>query len=43
MCGSLENVHRHHDNYDSPDDVIYLCAFCHARLHSAQRRESDAA
>jgi hypothetical protein len=34
MCGSQENVHKHHRNYSRPLDVIFLCARCHHRLHA---------
>jgi ribosomal protein S27AE len=30
-CGSKAFVHKHHDDYAKPLDVVWLCARCHAR------------
>jgi hypothetical protein len=34
VCGTFENVHKHHRNYTRPLDVTFLCAKCHHRLHA---------
>lgn len=32
-CGALENLHGHHDNYNYPLKVRWLCAHCHCNWH----------
>ena len=36
FCGSVE-VQMHHDDYDQPLVVRWLCAWCHNLLHKAER------
>lgn len=33
-CGSTFHVEAHHDDYDKPLEVRWLCALCHKRWHS---------
>jgi len=34
VCGKIENrIHGHHENYDNPLDVIWVCSKCHTVLH----------
>jgi hypothetical protein len=33
-CGSSRNVDAHHEDYDKPLEVTWLCRSCHAKLHS---------
>ncbi len=38
LCGSTENIHVHHSNYDNLgqeqiNDVVVLCEECHAKFH----------
>lgn len=33
-CGA-ENAQRHHDDYERPLDVRWLCSSCHGREHRA--------
>lgn len=32
-CGSSENIHGHHCDYDKQLDVMWLCARCHNEWH----------
>ncbi len=32
-CGSKQNLHRHHPDYDKKLSVVILCAKCHSRFH----------
>lgn len=34
LCGTDENLHAHHKNYNRPLDVTWLCAKCHHRIHA---------
>lgn len=34
FCGSTEKLHAHHEDYDLPLDVVWLCASCHGKLHT---------
>lgn len=43
ICSGQENLHIHHidgDNtHDSAENLVTLCEFCHARVHTELRRE----
>jgi hypothetical protein len=34
LCGSTQNLVRHHPDYNKPLDFIVLCKGCHAKVHS---------
>lgn len=38
-CGA-ENVEKHHEDYDQPLQVAWLCRNCHVGLHNARRTAS---
>ncbi len=33
VCGTVYNIHRHHDDYSKPVEVRFLCSFHHKQLH----------
>ena len=33
ICGKKAE-HRHHGDYDKPEDVVFVCRFCHEEIHS---------
>ncbi len=38
-CGSTDQIHAHHDDYNQPLDVVWLCHVCHSHLHAILRRK----
>ena len=47
QCGSSGRLHRHHDDYDQPLCVRWLCPRCHGAWHAlngpgANRRDDGA-
>ena len=49
LCSKADRLHGHHEDYDKPLDVIWLCPSCHNRLHNGHvelpeklRREYEA-
>lgn len=36
-CGTVKDVHGHHEDYDKPLEVIWLCVLCHAKHHESLR------
>jgi len=37
-CGSTENLEAHHEDYDKPLDVTWLCKRCHKDYHDGKIR-----
>ncbi len=38
-CGRTTNVHAHHDDYNKPLDVKWLCPPCHAIRHKELKQQ----
>ena len=38
VCGSTHRIHRHHESYLEPTELIFLCSRHHRLLHGARRR-----
>ncbi len=34
-CGGTTNIEMHHEDYDEPLKIIWLCRVCHRELHQA--------
>ena len=46
FCGAGDRLQAHHEDYDHPLDVVWLCAGCHGKLHTIKgdfRRASSGA
>jgi hypothetical protein len=37
ICGSKENLQRHHPDYDKPEYAIIICGICHPTKHQKIR------
>lgn len=35
-CGSTERICAHHEDYNKPFEICWLCARCHIRMHLAR-------
>lgn len=33
ICGSVKRVEAHHEDYSKPLEVIWLCLWCHRKIH----------
>ncbi len=42
ICKSKENIHRHHENYDKPEEYIELCRKHHILWHQFKRNFAKA-
>jgi len=34
ICNKKKAVHRHHEDYTKPEEVIFVCWECHGKLHA---------
>ncbi len=39
-CTATVNIDAHHEDYDEPLEVIWLCRSCHQKLHAEERGEA---
>jgi hypothetical protein len=37
VCGRVGDIQCHHRNYNVPDDIFWVCRFCHATLQKQHR------
>ncbi len=42
VCGSTEHIHAHHDDYDKPLNVRWLCAAHHHQWHAKNGEGANA-
>lgn len=38
VCGAIRNIQAHHDDYQKPLDVRWLCISHHRKLHGSPRK-----
>ena len=38
ICGDTKNIQSHHDNYNKPDEINWLCRNHHKKLHQIAGR-----
>lgn len=41
QCGGGGRLHAHHEDYNKPLDVRWMCARCHHLMHAAERKARE--
>lgn len=42
VCGASQDIQAHHEDYNKPLEVIWLCRSCHRDLHEARKHKRAA-
>ena len=37
ICGTTDNIQAHHEDYNKPFDIIWVCQHCHVELDNQRR------
>jgi hypothetical protein len=40
-CGRTDHIHAHHEDYDKPLEVVWLCPVCHKARHAEMKKLND--
>lgn len=40
VCG-VQGQHKHHEDYDKPLDIVWMCKRCHVEHHVSERSDVD--
>ena len=41
LCYEKENIQGHHEDYSFPLEVVWVCQFCHVKIHILKREEEE--
>ncbi len=41
VCGAKRHIEMHHEDYDQPLDIIWLCRKHHKEFHTLKKRQKD--
>ena len=37
VCNSKTKLHAHHKDYSKPLEILWVCAFCHSKIHNKRK------